>query len=410
MVGPLPEPRPPHPSPAPEPEPQPEPPTDAPLDSGPAQPADPDAPVTFSAADVQVTLTWSDFDDAAAVRILRDGVLVDEVVPQTGGYVDRGLWPATTFTYTVEVVGVGGAVTERHRQRVTTATTRAAHARLFADDAFVNRRIAPNARLAPNSAGIVERAIVRYAKTANFANSDAWGIPIVYADRGSPTYDVGCALYWCDVRFAPFSIPAGARPTTGSDHHLAVIDENGNELDMWLAERVDESWRAGTRWVTRADGSGVNCAPRQRCGSANAAGWALTAGVVRPEEIAQGRIEHALLLTTPYTRQGVKACPAIATDGRNADELALPMGARVQLDPAVDVDRLPVTGWKKVIARALQEYGAYVGDTGGSVAIRAEANIGRGYDAWAKAGLSANAPSLADLPWDRLRVLDYEAC
>ncbi len=75
------------------------------------------------------------------------------------------------------------------------------------------------------------------------------------------------------------------------------------------------------------------------------------------------------------------ACPATHTDGVYNDIAALPEGARIQLDPAFNVEAQAWPRWEKTIAHALQTYGAYVGDTGGSLAIFGEANIDRGYDA-----------------------------
>jgi hypothetical protein len=63
-----------------------------------------------------------------------------------------------------------------------------------------------------------------------------------------------------------------------------------------------------------------------------------------------------------------------------------------------------------VIAVALQKYGAYVIDTGGSVAVYAQSNLGRPYDAWAKAGVPSDSPSLSDLPWNSMRVLSMTQC
>jgi hypothetical protein len=115
-------------------------------------------------------------------------------------------------------------------------------------------------------------------------------------------------------------------------------------------------------------------------------------------------------MTTPDTRQGYIACPASSTDGRHDDAGALPMGAHLQLDPSINVSSLPIPAWQKVIAVALQQYGAYVVDTGGSLAVSAESAAGRGYDAWARAGVRDDSPSLADLPWGSMRVLSMTRC
>jgi hypothetical protein len=282
--------------------------------------------------------------------------------------------------------------------------------RLYGFGSFINTPVPASPALDPNSPAMVSSALVAYGGSANLSNSDAWGIPILAADTQSSSYSVGCLYYWCTSQFSPVHIPSVAKPSTGGDGHLAVIEPDGTEMDMWIGQRSGAGWTAGERWVANTGGAAVNCARAWGCGSADAAGFALGAGVVRPEEIAQGHIDHALLLTTPYTRQGYIACPAISGDGRQASTSALPIGAHVQLDPAVNVAALAVPAWQKVIALALQRYGAYVGDTGGSLEVRAESNLGRSYDAWAKAGVPATAPSLGGLPWSRMRVLSMTQC
>ena len=65
--------------------------------------------------------------------------------------------------------------------------------------------------------------------------------------------------------------------------------------------------------------------------------------------------------------------------------------------------------WEKIIAHALQTYGGYVGDTGGTLGVVAESSLNRGYDAWSLAGLP-RLPSLANLPWAHFRVLNLQSC
>ena len=378
----------------------------------PAPTATPTPALTVTASGAEATaLRWTPAAGAAVAEVLRDGRLIDRVPASAGAYTDRLLWPSTSYAYTLRQLAADGAEVRSQQAGAATPARSGLHPRLFADGAFVNTRIAATPALADGSAAIVAKAITAYQPSANLANSSWWGVPLALADSSTKRFTVGCTLYFCNLTWAPQAIPSYAAPTEGSDHHLAVLDPAaGTMLDMWVAEKLADGWRAGTRWVSSAGGSGIACNSSGTCGGANAANFALMAGVVRPEEIAQGRIEHALVITTPYTRSDVIACPATHTDGRYASADALPMGARVQLDPAVNVNALVLPAWKKTIARALQEYGAYVGDTGGSLAVRGESTALRGYDAWAKAGVSSSGPSLKDLPWDRLRVLSYSRC
>ncbi len=65
---------------------------------------------------------------------------------------------------------------------------------------------------------------------------------------------------------------------------------------------------------------------------------------------------------------------ASATGGTGPSTLAgaIPLGARLQLDPALNLDSLGLNPWQKTIARALQEYGMYTADTRGAVSLFAE--------------------------------------
>jgi len=266
---------------------------------------------------------------------------------------------------------------------------------------FLERPIPPSPALAPNSAALVRRSLVPFVRNANLANSDAWGIPIVTVEEGDRRRRIDLFRWGYGTRDrVTFRIPAWARPTTGSDHHLAVVDGDA-ELNVWVAERQsDGHWRSGARTV-------VSGTPIAGPVAATASGFALTAGVVRPEEIARGRIDHALAFTAPYVRNRFVA-PAVHGDGRVGDPRALPMGAHIQLDPRVDVSGLPRP--QQIVARALQEYGAYLVDTGGSLALRAEASIGRARrgrptDIWAPVGVTSS--SLQAIPWHRMRVLAH---
>jgi hypothetical protein len=325
-------------------------------------------------------------------------------------YVSRGLWPGTSYAFSVVVSSSAGGSLATFSGSVSTPARAGAFGRLYADSAFVNAPVAASPALDANSSSVVARSIAAYGASANLSDSDAWGIPMVAAAAQSPSYSVGCTSYWCDVSFPSVPIPADAKANTGSDQHLAVMEPDGSEMDMWLGSGGAGGWQAGERWLTSQSGSAVNCTAGQHCGGADVAGFALAAGVIRPEEIAQGHIDHALAIATPYTRQGFVACPATNGDGHNVDPAALPVGAHVALDRSVDVSALAIPAWQKVIATALQQYGAYVVDTSGSLEVRGESNLGRGYDAWAKAGVSADSPSLAGLPWQQLHLLAMTQC
>jgi hypothetical protein len=279
----------------------------------------------------------------------------------------------------------------------------------YAAGSFWNTPIAAGAATDPNSAGMIAYAISAYSSNAVLDNDNAWGMGYIYADAASKSYTVACTMY-CTGDTTVFPIPAGAKPSTGSDHHLAVIN-GSQELDMWDSSynAGTDTWAAGVRTITELTGWGANCAEGQHCDGTVAAGFAMLGGAVRPEEIAQGHIDHALALTTPATKSGYIACPATHTDGASSNANAIPEGARVQLDPAFNVDGQAWPAWEKAIAKALQSYGAYVVDTSGALALYAVTDMNQGNVTWSSVGMS-KAPNLSNLPWSSFRVLPIHSC
>jgi hypothetical protein len=117
---------------------------------------------------------------------------------------------------------------------------------------------------------------------------------------------------------------------------------------------------------------------------ARACGFPLTAGLITVDELRAGRIEHALVFGYPGIRSRYFKYPAStaqATFPRVSPDFGIPCGARIQLDPSLDLDALGLTGSARVIARALQEYGAYVGDGNGSISLYADSSP-EALDAW----------------------------
>ena len=130
------------------------------------------------------------------------------------------------------------------------------------------------------------------------------------------------------------------------------------------------------------------------------------AGVVRTAEIARGRIDHALVFSTNNACRGVYRYPATKTDGPSDRSDCIPEGARVQLDPSLDVASMPgLTKAERVVAKALQTYGAYAMDIGGAnMAFIFEDPSGRA-DPYPAAGLGWDYIGMDGIPWSKLRVL-----
>ena len=194
-------------------------------------------------------------------------------------------------------------------------------------------------------------------------------------------------------------IPPGAKPSAGSDGQMIVVDlETGDEYDIWRYSAPNRCENI-TKYVRGVHRDAVEENYRSR-----GAGVPYLAGLIRPWEIAQGRIEHALAFGYSLTRSTRCVWPASKTDGKSDNPNAIPQGARIQLDPALDVDSIPgLDRTGRIIARALQEYGAFLIDTSGANKIYVEDNL------TAEWGATLITTTVSAIPVESLRVLALPA-
>jgi hypothetical protein len=147
---------------------------------------------------------------------------------------------------------------------------------------------------------------------------------------------------------------------------------------------------------------------------ATATSLPVAAGTIRVDEIERGRIDHALALDVKRVRRGVHAWPAQRNDGRTGGAGAIPEGARFRLDPRIDVDRLDLNPFMRMVARAAQRYGLVVRDKSTTVALFAEdpAPFGRDpYERLMGREYPARVPELFDgFPWERLQLVEMGLC
>jgi hypothetical protein len=237
--------------------------------------------------------------------------------------------------------------------------------RLYAATSPLNTRI-------PAGASTDGQSSVMVARLAEEVDEKGWAIST--KEYTVPVFRASSTTKWTTVRVrtrgtvhrAP--IPAAAFPSPGSDGHLTVIDpRSGCEYDFYQGRRLSNgSWEAENFNALPTSGSGIY--PRGL--ATRASGFANAAGLITAAEIRRGRIEHALVFSMPSTRAGGPVRPATSSDGTTSAAGAIPEGARLQLDPALSLERL--APWQRVIARALQRYGMYLADTGGAVALFAQ--------------------------------------
>jgi hypothetical protein len=264
--------------------------------------------------------------------------------------------------------------------------------------------IPAGAALDPESAAMA----AELASGDHILNTGEFGVTLVDAgdiSASTPRSTVALSADWGPDPLAGLTVPvpASLRIPPGSDGHVAIADATTDTVvNLWVARRSGDGLAANWGAATALGGDG-----REHDGSSTGAGIARYAAVVRAEEIADGHIPHALFFSTNVVKPEEVRYPATKTDGSNMNGAAspIPEGARVQLDPGIDVDAIAgISPGEKTIATALQTYGAYVGDNGGArMAFIAE--YAPDSDAYEKAGLAGDFVALGAIPWDRLRVL-----
>ena len=283
--------------------------------------------------------------------------------------------------------------------------------RPYSEDSPFNRPVTPDARVVSNSQAIVDRWVGFGSLNAPKFNTGTAGTsydyehPIYYSSRRDPIYEVRCQQWVssCEVHGMRVRIPSRAKPAAGSDGHLTVIDaRSGWEYDFWQVTgkpRGGGALKVGHGGRTELGGDGLDS-------NATAAHFGLAAGVIRPEELAAGEINHALFMVVNCTN-GTSVAPAHAgTSGRSCSSIgqsnanAPRMGEHFVLDMTdAEINALPTAAWRKTILRAMAHYGLYVGDTGGGfLKLQSGASwtsFGR-TDPWRKLGNKLDVPTWSE--------------
>lgn len=258
-----------------------------------------------------------------------------------------------------------------------------------------NQAIPENAATLPGSEGFVAAFTASWWATLNI-NTSIWTPAVLYARSGLPRCAVdgegwltrGLPLHPDFVRSILHFTGRG-----DTDASFCIYDEEKrlfyNLFNVRLSDADDGRRRIligavglfpidGPGWWDNTKGPWIG----------RAAGASYCGGLVRDSEYARGRIDHALAIGWPKnlirnTRMPDHVVfPAKTTDGggRSA-KTAVPMGARLQVDPKLSDAELAAVGVRArelPFVKAMQTYGAYVVDSTDAVmAIYVESDRGR---------------------------------
>jgi hypothetical protein len=286
--------------------------------------------------------------------------------------------------------------------------------RAFTPDSWWNTPIPADAPSHPRAA-----AILRYMRTAEEsaegcvrlagAKGSQWGQPVYWASPEDPTRRVSVDSDEPPPELRDLRIPDGAVAAENNDGSMTLFDVDRGYVVALTNADYDadrDSWRASGATVTYLDSNGLDVRTGESSDERNRGSHRGNNGAVmmaRLDEVAAGRIEHVLKVASGPDPAPEAVFPMVGSDGDSSDPSAPPQGLRFRIKPSVDLDSLDLPPQALVIARALQDYGFYIGDSGGVTALKLEDTRiqGRG-ELW---DLSADA--LCGLPlspryWDVL--------
>ncbi len=230
--------------------------------------------------------------------------------------------------------------------------------------------------------------------------------PVFLADASTPRITLTCTNLCSTVTLdgtrlpstssMTIPLPKGARASPGDDAQLIIIDQvSGDEFDLYHFDPATGSVKNASRYVVGVYRNGTPWSYISR-----GAGVPYLAGLVRPWEIAAGHIDHVLAFGYPVTRADRCVFPASKTDGDATSADAIPEGARIRLDPTLNVNSIPgLDRTGRIIARALQTYGAVLVDSSGSNKLYVESSFTASWSGI----LTASTPSA--IPLNRLQVV-----
>lgn len=159
----------------------------------------------------------------------------------------------------------------------------------------------------------------------------------------------------------PVYIPPGMQDDIAGEGLVSIVDHTAGKLHEFRDVRYNEM--RGMLFCTRYARWDLICGPRchRTLGniSADDSGLPVAPGLVRFEEIAAGRINHAIRLSHDVTRRAIMY-PAARWASGIVDEFAPPMGTRLRLHS--DFDLTNFTERTQVILRAMKEFGVILSD------------------------------------------------
>jgi len=204
-----------------------------------------------------------------------------------------------------------------------------------------------------------------------------FSIEVLSADASTPlrSFTPTEDFFEPDCDLAPVPVPAGGalegeqgyECRGDGDCHLIVADRARMKLfEMWRADIRGDSFRGGCLAVWDMTRVYPSSGRGEQCTSADAAGYPIAPLLFDADEVAAGRIDHAIRFILPNATVRAREYVHPATHGTRATSGpadAPPYGARLRLRADYPLASLPNEG-ARVVARAMQRYGMLLSDAG----------------------------------------------
>jgi hypothetical protein len=220
----------------------------------------------------------------------------------------------------------------------------------------------------------------------DYGNSgdEHYGIPINVVPATQAAVPIEFSDYPEESDPGPYPLPdpddakieGGTTSECDGDCHLLVVQQGSCMLYEGYACAYDGGYRCanGAVWDLSQNSYGQRT---KGWTSADAAGLAITPGLVRYDEVQAGEVNHAIRFTVRCTRNRYVAPAthyAVPGSCDANDENAPPMGLRVRLRADYDLGELSESA--RVVARAMQRYGMILADNGSNFYFQGEDNPG----------------------------------
>ena len=189
-----------------------------------------------------------------------------------------------------------------------------------------------------------------------------YGIPITYVTsthaKVSPRFDYASESDRVGYPLGSDTKVEGGQMTSG-DRHTVVVDRSTCRVyETWATRRSGTTWYAGSgaTWDLRS-----NALRPAGWTSADAAGLPVLPGLLRYDEVAAGKVDHAIRFTTDVTDRRY-VWPARHQAGSVSNAAYPPMGARFRLKASYAMSGARAD--TLVVLRAMKVHGLVLADNG----------------------------------------------